>query len=250
MSYFTYENKNIYYSITGDGKPVVLLHGDTASSRMFEPLLPLYENHFTVILIDFLGNGQSDRIESLPADLWFSQARQTIALLEYLKLGKVSLIGTSGGAWVAVNAALERPGLVEKVVADSFDGRTLAENFAEDLRKERAVSKHDPMARQFYEWCQGEDWEAVVDLNTQALTACADAGFPLFHKPLETLEVPILFLGSLQDTMCRKDLEEEYRQMEKLVPDGSVYLFKTGDHPAMATNADMAAKMITDFIDN
>jgi len=155
MSYFTYENKNIYYSITGDGKPVVLLHGDTASSRMFEPLLPLYENHFTVILIDFLGNGQSDRSESLPADLWYSQARQTIALLEHLKLGKVSLIGTSGGAWVAVNAALERPDLAEKVVADSFDGRTLAENFAEDLRKERAVSKHDPMARQFYEWCQG-----------------------------------------------------------------------------------------------
>ena len=32
-----------------------MLHGDTASSRMFELLLPLYQENFRVILMDFLG---------------------------------------------------------------------------------------------------------------------------------------------------------------------------------------------------
>lgn len=62
MSYFNYQSKNIYYTETGNGKPVVFLHGNTASSKMFEPLLPLYEEHCKVILLDFLGHGRSDRL--------------------------------------------------------------------------------------------------------------------------------------------------------------------------------------------
>lgn len=251
MAYFLYEGKKIFYEITGtgNGKPVALLHGDAVSSKMFEPLLPLYQSHFQVILVDFLGNGKSDRVEKLPADLWFSQAQQTTALLEHLNFGKVSLVGTSGGAWVAVNVALERPDLVEKVVADSFDGRTLAEDFAKNLLQERAFAKSDALSRQFFEWCQGEDWETVVDKNTKALLACADQELPLFHKPLEKLNVPVLFLGSLEDTMCRKNLKEEYQEMEKVVPYSKVHFFETGGHPAIATNAEVAAQIITDFVD-
>lgn len=88
MSYFMYQSKKIYYSETGNGKPVVFLHGDTASSRMFEPLLPLYEERFRVILVDFLGHGRSDRLTEFPADLWQEEARQTVALLEHLIVGK------------------------------------------------------------------------------------------------------------------------------------------------------------------
>lgn len=81
------------------GKPVVFLHGDTASSKMFEFLLPLYTDHFKVILIDFLGNGKSDRVEELPEDLWQEQAGQTIALfwkpLEQLK-NPMLLMGSKG----------------------------------------------------------------------------------------------------------------------------------------------------------
>lgn len=51
---------------------------------MFEPLLPLYEEHFRVILVDFLGHGRSDRLTEFSADLWQEEARQTIALLEHL----------------------------------------------------------------------------------------------------------------------------------------------------------------------
>ena len=70
MSYFNYQSKWIYYTETGSGKPVLFLHGNTASSRMFELLLPLYEDKFHVILIDFLGHGKSERVEEFPADLW------------------------------------------------------------------------------------------------------------------------------------------------------------------------------------
>ncbi len=83
MPYFTYQSKQIYYSEAGEGKPLLFLHGNTASSKMFEPLLPLYTDNFKVILIDFLGNGRSDRVEKFPASLWQEWAKQTVALLEH-----------------------------------------------------------------------------------------------------------------------------------------------------------------------
>lgn len=247
MSYFNYQSKKIYYKESGSGKPVVFLHGNTASSKMFDLILPLYEDQFRVILIDFLGHGRSDRLEEFPADLWTEEARQTTALLEHLDLGKVNLVGTSGGAWAAVNAALERPDLVGKVVADSFDGRTLADDFAENLLKERAEAKKDEMGSAFYEWCQGEDWERVVDMDTRALVQCAEEKLPLFTKPLNTLKNPLLLMGSKGDDMCRSDFQDEYLMIAKET-NAQICIFPEGLHPAVLSCAEQAAEAIAGFL--
>lgn len=247
MSYFEYQSEQIYYQETGSGSPLMMLHGDTASSVMFEWLLPLYQKNFRVILMDFLGCGRSGRVEHFPENLWTAQADQVIALIRHLKIGKVNLLGTSGGAWTAVNTALKRPDLIRKVVADSFDGRTLQDNFAENLIKERESARQDIHARQFYEWCQGKDWEKVVDLNTMALVQCAEKRIPLFCRPLETLSTPVLFMGSAEDEMCRADMEQEYREMKRLVQSGTIHMFEKGRHPAVMSNAESAAQVITDF---
>ena len=73
---------------------------------MFSLLIPLYEDDLHCILIDFLGCGRSDRIASFSSDIWIDEARQVDCLAQYLEFDEVSLIGTSGGAWVALNAAM------------------------------------------------------------------------------------------------------------------------------------------------
>lgn len=248
MSKFKYNDKSIFYHIIGKGSPVVFLHGNTASSKMFDYLIPLYQEHFTLILIDFLGHGLSDRLNVFPSDLWFDEALQTIALLEHLAIGKVDLVGTSGGAIVAINVALERPDLVNKVVADSFEGRALDKDFSENLLKERDFAKSDTFGRQFYEWCQGDDWESVVDKDTQTLVHFANRNLPLFRKPLNTLQTPLLLMGSKEDTMIPNPLEE-YMQIKELVQQCSVHCFEHGEHPAIATNAAEAAQIIIRFLD-
>lgn len=244
MPYFSYSGKSVFYQEYGHGTPLLFLHGNTASSRMFELLMPLYEDSFRCILIDFLGNGRSDRVEAFPPDVWHEEGLQAAALAEHLGYGKVSLVGTSGGAWAAIHAALERPELFARVVADSFDGRQLHEGFAQNLRAEREAAKASEQARQFYAWCQGEDWETVVDLDTQALLQCAERRGPLFRRPLEELKVPVLFMGSREDEMCRKDMEQEYQAMAALIPEASVQMFDHGGHPAIASNAEQAAQAI------
>lgn len=248
MAYFKYHDKSIFYEEYGQGEPLIFLHGNTASSKMFELLMPLYAENFKCILIDFLGNGQSDRIEKFSSDMWYDEAMQTVALIEHLQCGKVSLIGTSGGAWAALNAALERPDLIYRVIADSFDGRTLNDKFSDNLLSERKMAKANLQARQFYEWCQGTDWETVVDLDTEALLKCAKENRPLFHKSLEEMKIPVLLIGSKEDEMCRKNLEQEYKEMATLIPNTTIKMFEHGGHPAIATNAENVAKIIYNFI--
>ena len=51
MAYFPYGGKSIFYEEFGQGSPVLFLHGNTASSRMFELLVPLYAEKFRCIFL-------------------------------------------------------------------------------------------------------------------------------------------------------------------------------------------------------
>lgn len=108
MAYFRYGDKNIYYEETGSGFPLILLHGNSVSSKMFTGITDLYNKNFKVILIYFLGHGNSDRLAQFPCDFWYDQAMQVIELITHNHYGRVNLIGTSGGALAALNVALER----------------------------------------------------------------------------------------------------------------------------------------------
>lgn len=248
MSYFLYNGYSCYYKEYGSGEPVIFLHGNTASSKMFELLLPLYQDKIRMILVDFLGNGKSDRVNKFPLDMWHDQALQMVALIEHLELKKVHLIGSSGGAWTALNTALEIPEKIDRIVADSFDGRTLHDNFAEELLLERNFATQNPEASQFYEWCQGTDWKTVVDLDTEALLACAKSNIPLFCKDISDLSNEVLFLGTMEDKMTRKHILLEYQEMKLLMQNASIYMFEGGEHPAILSNAEKAATIILDFL--
>ena len=158
MSYFKYQGKNIYYEETGNGRPLLLLHGNTASSNMFYEITGKYAAHHKVILMDFLGHGRSDRLPEFPADLWFDEAMQVIELIKSRQYGKADIIGSSGGALAAINVALEAPELVGKVIADSFEGETPLKAFTQNITEDREASKKDENARMIYYYMDGADW--------------------------------------------------------------------------------------------
>ena len=248
MAYFDYNGKKIYYQELGSGTPCVFLHGNTASSKMFEFLLPLYRDDMKIILIDFLGNGTSDRLVSFPEEMWIDQGHQIVELCRNLNCGKVNLIGTSGGAYAAINAALEMPELFRKVVADSFDGSTLPAGFGDGIIRERQAAKRDEQARGFYEWCQGDDWEMVVDLDTEALVNYEKKHVRIFRAPIETIQVPLMITVSREDEMLANDMEAECRRLHEANPDISYHVFDTGGHPLIATRAEEIAGIVKEFL--
>lgn len=248
MSFFKYNSKDVYYTEIGEGQPIILLHGNTASSKMFESIVDLYSDNYKVILIDFLGHGNSQRLPEFSTDLWFDEAKQVITLLDNLAYKKVNLIGTSGGAWVALNVALERPDLVNKVITDSFDGSTLAEDFTKDLMLKREFSKKNDMAKQFYIMCHGEDWESIVDNDTKCLLECSQQRKRIFHKSFDELKAPVLLTANRTDDMIRSDFMEEYNKIIKKIVHGQMHIFEQGFHPAIISNGVEYAKIVNRFL--
>ncbi len=122
MAKFLFKDKNIYYTDTGEGKPIILLNGimmSTASWKIFEPEL-LKNNR--LILVDMLDQGQSDKMtEDFDIRL---QAEVIKALCDELKLTKANIVGASYGGEVAQHFAANYPEYVEKLVLFNTVART------------------------------------------------------------------------------------------------------------------------------
>lgn len=253
MSFYMYNGKKMYYQELGTGQPLILLHGNTASSNMFLEVATKYANTYKVILIDFLGHGQSDRLDAFPADLWFSEAEQVISFLKEKQYGKVNIIGSSGGALVAINIALEAPELVNKVIADSFEGEQPLKAFTQNVIEEREHSKQDENTIMFYHAMHGDDWEKVVDNDTQAIFRHDQEIGKFFHQSLHSLTPDILLTGSKKDEfVCAIDpfyFDKVYENMLVKIGHGEMYLFETGGHPAMLSNQEAFIELSHHFFE-
>ena len=249
MPHALLDGRRLYYEFSGSGsRTLLLLHGNTASSRMFLPVRSLYERRFRLLLMDFVGHGSSDRLPGFPADLWFNQSMQAAALLDRLCLHEVDLLGTSGGALAALNLALERPDLVRRLIADSFEGERSLDAVAATIADERQRAKSAPGAITFWRDCHGGDWENVVDNDTRAILAHHETIGRFFHKDLKTLAMPVLLTASLEDEFAGiARFPETYARLSSLMRQGGVYLFPTGGHPAMLSNPELFFELAADF---
>jgi len=232
--------------------PLLFLHGNTASSNIFCEVTDPFTEYYKVVLIDFLGHGKSDRIQKFAVDLWFDEAMQVISFLDQVKYKKVNLIGSSGGALVAINVALERPDLVNKVIADSFEGEAPLQEFIQSVVEERETSKQDKNAREFYYAMHGEDWESVVDNDTTIVCEHSKSIGKFFHKPINNLQAEIFLTGSREDEIIKLIDPDYYLQTYSELIDkmgkGEMHIFEKGGHPALLSNKDDFIKLAKAFL--
>lgn len=109
--FVTVPDGRLYYEVTGKGAPVVLLHGFSLDTRMWDAQVqPLAQTH-TVIRYDRRGFGRA----SLPVAP-YSHVADLHGLLAQLQISRTALVGLSRGGSVALEFALTYPAQVEKLV--------------------------------------------------------------------------------------------------------------------------------------
>ncbi len=74
------DGATIAYELTGDGPPLVLVHGITDCRRMWDPLVPALATDHRVIAVDLRGHGESAR---KPAYDPFTMADDVHAVIEH-----------------------------------------------------------------------------------------------------------------------------------------------------------------------
>ena len=88
----------IYYEISGDGEPLLFIHGCGYSTRDWENQVPIFSQKFRVITIDLRGHGKSDKPKGPYSVLMFAQ--DVAELLESIEINSINVVGFSIGGMI------------------------------------------------------------------------------------------------------------------------------------------------------
>ena len=106
----------MYYAVYGQGRPVLLLHGGLANADVWGSLVPaLLRQHRQVIIADSRGHGRSSR--SAKPYSYELMASDVLALLDYLQVRKVDLVGWSDGGIIGLDIAIRHPERLDRLFA-------------------------------------------------------------------------------------------------------------------------------------
>ena len=111
-------NASLYFEIKGEGSPVLLFSGGPGlSSKQLSSLRDSLSQKYKCILFDQRGTGQS---HTSPLDSTTINLKQSVedisSLLRKLKLVRVTIVGHSWGAMLAVTFAITHPTQINKLV--------------------------------------------------------------------------------------------------------------------------------------
>ncbi len=113
-NYLNVFGHKIFYTQTGAGSHVLLIHGIGASHYVWRFVVPLLAENFTVTTIDLLGFGRSEKPTTFNYDL-DSQCDTIIEVLKQLGIKKSYVVGSSMGGTIAFRLAQLHPDIFPKV---------------------------------------------------------------------------------------------------------------------------------------
>lgn len=107
----------MYYATYGAGNPVLLIHGGLGYADIWSAqVIDLMKDHL-VIVADSRGHGRSTRTaDPFGYDL---MSADYLALLDYLKIDKVDLVGWSDGGIIGLDIAMSHPERLKHLFAQA-----------------------------------------------------------------------------------------------------------------------------------
>ena len=95
-----YNNAKINFSDTGKGNALVLLHGFTETSKIWDDFSEELSKHFRLVCIDLPGHGKSENVDEVHSMELMAEIVKTV--LDHLSINKCVLIGHSMGGYVTL----------------------------------------------------------------------------------------------------------------------------------------------------
>jgi len=116
MAYITSDGIKLYYEKSGQGEPIVFLHGYTGSNKDWSHQISAVSGKYTTIAMDHRGHGQSDA-PSIETDYSIEiSANDIYNLIHALEISKCCLVGHSMGGFMSLQLALNHPDRVSALI--------------------------------------------------------------------------------------------------------------------------------------
>ena len=104
----------VHYEQTGQGEPVLLIHGLGSSTEDWEPQVKALAPDFTVITYDVRGHGKTAKPAGRYSVPQF--AEDAARLIRHLGFGPVHVMGLSMGGMIGFQLAVDHPELVRSLI--------------------------------------------------------------------------------------------------------------------------------------
>lgn len=111
--YFSARDIKLYYETYGQGKPLLLIHGNGGSIRDYRYQIPYFSKSYQVIAVDSRAQGKS--VDSGSVLNYEMMADDFEALLTHLKIDSAYVIGWSDGGINGLLLAIRHPKKVKKL---------------------------------------------------------------------------------------------------------------------------------------
>lgn len=209
---------SLYYTTTGQGAPVVLLHGNGEDHHIFDPLMERLRGRYALYALDSRNHGQSERTGLYE---YQAMAKDVRAWMAALGLEKPSIVGFSDGAIVALLLALDAPQAVGRLALLGINLRP--EDFLPDILeeiKEGYRNSGDPLLKLMLE---------QPDIPLDALAGVTN---------------PVLLIAGEND-LFRPEL---YPAMAKALPDARLHILPGQTHDSYVAQPEELAALLVEFL--
>jgi pimeloyl-ACP methyl ester carboxylesterase len=113
MPFYDADDAAIYYEISGEGRPLILLHGYALNSLMWSLQKPAFEKRYRLIMVDLRGFGQSSCGARWSGSV---MAEDVKGLIKSLDLRDIAIVGFSMSGPVAFRLALGIPDRISRLI--------------------------------------------------------------------------------------------------------------------------------------
>lgn len=272
-NFFTYQSAKIFYRVTGNGKPVVLIHGFGEDGNVWHNQIAALEKNYTLIIPDLPGSGQSELIADMSIE-GMSDCIKELTNIEAL------CSSPTGGVWEGAVLGHSMGGYITLAFAEKYRESIIAFGLihssayadSEEKKEARRKSMEFIKANGAYEFLKaaipglfllGQDGsrpsdplvavqmdnliEAGNNFTPEALVAYYTA---MINRPdrtaiLKTFTQPVLFIMGAYD----KAVPFEHSLAQSHLPQRShVHIFRNSAHMGMLEEAEKTSAAMLGFL--
>lgn len=230
----------LYYAVYGSGPPVLLIHGGLGYADIWSSQIADLSKDHTVIVADSRGHGRSTRnAEPYSYDLMSSDY---LALLDYLKLDKVALVGWSDGGIIGLDIAIHHPERLTKLFAQAANSKV--DGVIPTVMENKTFAGYIDKA--------GKVYEKISPTPTEYNAFVEQIGAMWASQPnwsdddLKKITTPTaIVLGDHDEAISREHTD----YLAKTIPGAELVILKDASHFAMLQDPEGYNKAVRDFID-
>jgi pimeloyl-ACP methyl ester carboxylesterase len=254
-----YQEKKIAYSVNGNGRPVMLIHGFGEDSTVWRHQAELLQKKFKLIIPDLPGSGSSEMITDMSMS---GMAEVMQAILKAEKIDTCIMIGHSMGGYITLAYAEKYPkqlngfGLFHSSgFADSEDKKEAREKGIEFIEQHGAFEFLKASTPKLFALSTRDERPAMIEeqiasLHNFSATSLVSYYRAMIKRPdrtavLRKAAVPVLFVLGKYDVAV--PVEDGLKQCH-LPKKSYIHILRKSGHMGMLEEKDESHRILEEFL--